>query len=153
MARARKLQGRISLIYAVVLATAFSIGAFFGIPAIESVTRGMNEAALQKSLGTFRTQIDRYQRDHNGQMPTAADGGIPQLIRPTNETGTLGASSNGFPYGPYLKQGIPVNPLTGCSIVTPIDTFPPTEPSGNGGWLYHAETGQVAADVEQYLGK
>ena len=69
----------------------------------------------------------------------------------TNAQGRPGVPGSKYPFGPYLHNGVPVNPITGRSIVTATDTFPPTAQSGNGGWLYHESTGQIAPDLAQFL--
>jgi hypothetical protein len=55
--------------------------------------------------------------------------------------------------GPYLPEGIPANPLTGRSVITATETFPPEAASGQGGWLYQQETGQIAPDLPNILNR
>ena len=137
---------------AAILATAFALGAAFGVPVVNSVMHNANVAALQQSLGSFRAEIKNYQNDHGENSPSLADGGLPQMVRPTDKDGSIGNAGRDHPLGPYLRGGIPVNPMTGRTIITKTDTFPPTKPSGNRGWLYHEETGQIVPDVAEFLG-
>ena len=109
------------------------------------------ESTLLQNLRTFRSQIELYKLEHGGELPVAYQGSFPQLIRPTNAAGLPGKKGSKYPYGPYFRQGIPANPLTGRSIVTLTDDFPPTSPSGNGGWLYHQLTGQIVPDAADFL--
>jgi general secretion pathway protein G len=137
-----------TLVDAILLAVVVAIGGAVGIPLIEKTTGQARRTALLENLHTLRSQIELYKLEHGGEPPVLYQNTFPQLIRATNAQGIPGERSSKYPYGPYLHDGVPVNPVTGCSIVALTDTFPPARPSGNGGWIYHQETGRVAADLE-----
>ena len=122
-----------------------------GIPLTERATTHARGSAVVANLSALRAQIELYKVQHNGRPPVAYQGTFPQLLRATNVQGVPGPKSRKHPYGPYLQNGVPVNPITGRSVVTAIDSFPPQTPSGNGGWLYHQPTGRIVPDSEGYL--
>ncbi len=134
-------------IFAIVAVIASAVS----IPIVERATESAQQSALLESLHTLQTQIDVYKLQHRGRPPVLHNGSLPQLYRSTDAHGQIGPAGKKFPLGPYLRGGIPLNPMTERSIVTPVDTFPPTAPSGNGGWLYHQPTGQIAIDIADYL--
>jgi len=118
---------------------------------IERATRQAQQSTLSENLRVLREQIELYKLQHGGYPPTLYEGGFPQLIRATDSRGRVGPPGSNYPLGPYLRTGVPLNPVTGRSIVTPTDVFPPEAASGNGGWLYHQPTGQIAIDLEEHL--
>jgi len=121
------------------------------IPLIEKSSRQAKSTALLQNLQSLRRQIERYRVEHHGHTPMLHEGTLPQLLQVTNGEGVLGVLEGEHSFGPYLQSGIPVNSLTGRSIVVRCDEFPPTESSGNGGWLYHQQTGQIAVDLPEFL--
>ena len=46
---------------------------------------------------------------------------------------------------------MPVNPFDGHNTVTATAVFPPTAATADGGWLYYAATGQIAANTANHL--
>ena len=116
------------------------------IPWLNSFNQRAETAAVSQNLRALRSQIALYRLEHDGNVPLLYRGGLPQLTQATNVTGVPGPRGSKFPLGPYFPSGVPPNPCTSICVVTLTETFPPTAPSGNGGWLYHQETGQVAAD-------
>lgn len=116
-----------------------------------SSTDDAKESALTFNLHAMRSQIELYKLHHNGSLPSLTAGSLPQLSAATNVSGATGTPGSSFPYGPYLVNGVPANPITGVATVTATATNPPTAPSGTGGWLYHAGTGMIWADSAGYL--
>lgn len=121
------------------------------IPQLSSSAIDAKESSLRADLKSLRTQIDMYKLDHNGQLPAITGGALPQLTSATDANGNTGAAGASFPYGPYILNGFPPNPITGKLTVTAATSFPPASESGNGGWLYNPSTGQIAADSQNYL--
>lgn len=140
-----------SLLDAVILVVLIAIVSAAAVPVFETLSHRAKISAMSQSLHTLRSQIELYKLEHNGKTPLLYEGKFPQLTTTTNALGVPGPAGPKFPFGPYLRAGVPINPLTGGYKVTAIDEFPPAQPSGNGGWLYHQETGQIAPDVEGYL--
>ena len=149
----RSGKAEFTVLNAVILAIVVAIAGGVGIPLIEKVTSRAQHTAVLQNLHMLRSQIELYKLEHKGEAPVLYRNAFPQLIRATNAEGIPGEPGGKYPYGPYLRAGVPLNPITGRSIVTPTDTFPPTAPSGNGGWIYHQETGRIAIDLEEFLTK
>jgi len=142
-----------TLVDALIVGVVVTIVGSAAIPLYEKASRRAKISTLLQDLRTMRSQIELYKLEHGGEAPVLYDGTFPKLIRATNAVGTPGVPGPKYRYGPYIRTGIPVNPFSGCSVVTLSDTFPPTAPSGNAGWLYHQPTGQIAADLDGFLAK
>lgn len=151
VSRIRNGKAELTAMNAIILAIIIAILGATAIPLVEKSSRQAKSTTLLQNLRTLRTQIELYKLEHNRRVPLLYEGTFPQLIRTTNVKGEPGPPGRKHPYGPYLSSGMPVNPITGRSIVTSTDAFPPDKASGNGGWLYHQQTGRIAADVPQYL--
>lgn len=147
----RRNKGEFTLVDGLILVALMVIVSGTAIPVVESLSERAKASAALQNLRAIRTQIELYKVEHGGRPPLLYEGGFPQLTSCTNEQGVPGESGPKFPFGPYLRAGIPMNPLTNIHAVSPAETFPPENPSGNGGWLYHQETGQIAIDIKGYL--
>lgn len=151
--RARNWREDFGLIDAALLFLVIATGTAAVVPFINGAQSRASGAALMSELHVLRTQIALYQAEHNGSSPLLFKGTFPQLTQPTNAAGIPGSEGGQFPLGPYLRYGIPPNPMTGVATVTAVGQFPPKAPTGNGGWIYHQETGRIAPDVEGYVGR
>jgi general secretion pathway protein G len=149
--RARQGRAEFTLIDAAIAAIVVAILAGAAIPLFEAVSGGAQTTVLATNLRTLRSQIALYKAEHGGVPPVLYEGGLPQLIQPTNADGVPGPRGKKYPYGPYLAAGMPLNPVTGRSVVTPTPDYPPARASGNGGWLYHQASGQISPDLEEFL--
>lgn len=136
---------------ALVVVAIMAVGTAVAMPLLSAAERGADSGALLQNLRMLRGRIELYKAEHGGQAPMLYQGAFPQLTNATNAKGLPGPPGKEHPYGPYLLAGVPENPYTGVSVVTPTETFPPTGVSGVGGWLYHQQTGRIAADLEDYL--
>ncbi len=137
-----------TLVDAMILMVIVAILGATVIPLIEAASTKAKSATLLQNLHTLRSQIELYKLEHGGEAPVAYQGMFPQLTRSTNGDGIPGPPGSKYPFGPYLRSGVPLNPITGRSIVTLTETFPPKAASGNGGWIYHQATGRIAADLD-----
>ncbi len=108
---------------------------------------------LQHNLGTIRAQIEHYKLEHGGAPPQWVDGALPQLTSSTDAEGRMGPAGEKYPLGPYLPNGLPVNPLDGRSAVAPAAGYPFAAALPGGGWLYDSATGHIAANTPGYLGE
>jgi general secretion pathway protein G len=122
-------------------------------PIIEAATNGAKQTALLENLYTIRSQMSLYRAQHGDTPPLLYGGTLPQLIQATSALGEAGIPGTAHPFGPYLPEGIPVNPFTDRAVITACETFPPAAASGQGGWLYHQETGQIAPDLPDMLNR
>jgi general secretion pathway protein G len=130
-----------------------AIVAAVAIPLLEMSSRQARRSALLENLHVLRSQIELYRAEHSGHTPVVHNGTLTQLIRATDARGAVGDRGTRYPLGPYLRNGMPVNPYTGRSIVTESPDYPFKKSSGAGGWLYHPPTGQIAADMDEHLGE
>lgn len=148
-ARARRAD--FTLIDALILVTLMAAVTAGAMPLVSAADGQAKASALAQNLRILRSQIELYKLDHGGEPPLLFKGGFPQLTQATNAQGVPGPPGKDHPFGPYLPAGIPVNPYTGVNTVEATDSFPPTKPGTAGGWLYHQETGRIAADREGWL--
>lgn len=151
LSRFRSGRSELTVINALILSVVVAILGAAGIPLFEIASNEAKSSALMRDLHTLRSQIELYKLEHGDQPPLLYQGTLPQLTRATNVDGMPGEPGSKYPLGPYLRGGIPLNPFTGRAIVTATNIFPPKAPSGNGGWLYHQQTGRITADLEGYL--
>jgi type II secretory pathway pseudopilin PulG len=139
------------LLDALLVVAIMAVGTAVAMPLLNAAHDRATDAALRQNLRIVRGQIALYKMEHGGRPPLLFEGTFPQLVHATDSEGVPGPPGKDYPYGPYLPGGMPANPYTGVSVVTATDTFPPTVPSGVGGWLYHQPTGRVAADLKGHL--
>lgn len=147
----RRRPGGLTLLDVLFVVALMSLTSGTAIPAFYAVSARLKSNVLQENLRVIRAQIDRYRIEHFDKPPLLYQGEFPQLEYPTNAQGEPGIAGRAHPYGPYLPNGLPVNPITGSNVVSPTSEYPPQEASEKGGWLYHQETGQIAPDLEDYL--
>ena len=148
-ARLRSAKG-FTLIEVLIVVVIMAVLAATVIPQFASSTEDAKQSSANFNLHTLRSQIDLYKVHHRGAVPAITAGALPQLTLATNESGATGTAGPSYPFGPYVLSALPPNPFTGLNTVTATGAFPPTAESGNGGWLYHAATGQIAID-DDYL--
>jgi len=147
VSRSRQTGRRFGLLNVAILAVLIAIVGAAAIPLFEGASANAKSSALAQNLSLLRKQIELYKIDHLGRPPVVYEGSLPQLLRSTDKEGVPGPAGERFPYGPYFRGGVPVNPVTSRSVVTAIERFPPESTTGRGGWLYHQETGQIAPDM------
>lgn len=148
---ARTRRSGFTLVEVLLVVVIMAILAATVIPSFTDSSVDAKESSLSFNLHTLRSQIELYKMHHVGQAPqTITDGELVQLLTTTNTTGTPGTGDD-YPYGPYLVNGIPANPITGIATITETANNPPSAQSGNGGWLYHKATGNIWADHDDYL--
>jgi general secretion pathway protein G len=121
------------------------------IPQFASSADDAKVSTLQFNLHTLRSQIELYKLHHNGAVPTLTNSSLPQLTSATDLNGNVGAAGPSFPFGPYLQSQMPANPIDGHNTVTATAVFPPTAATSDGGWLYKAATGEIAANTASHL--
>ncbi len=149
--QARHWRTQFTLLDAMILVALMAIVTAAGIPVFNAIGGQAQRSATLQNLRSMRATIELYKAEHGGEVPLLYRGTLPQLTEATDAAGKPGPPDARHPFGPYLPNGIPPNPCTGTSLISPIDVFPPTSPSGVGGWLYHQPTGRIAADVKEHL--
>lgn len=156
-----------TLVELLIVVIILAILAAIVIPQFSSSTTDAQESALDANLAAMRSAIELYKVQHNNVYPGAATaaGGtctgtagtgtagtaqafMDQLLLASDPTGkTCSLSDATYKYGPYLRKGVPAEPITGKgSVVADIvvtttgATIAPA--AATGGWAYDTKSGQ-----------
>lgn len=149
MARRAQRQG-FTLVEVLLVVVIMAILAATVVSQFNSSTDDAKVSSLRFNLNAIRSQVELYKAQHNGVLPTVTSGGLPQLTGTTNAAGATGTGSS-YPYGPYLVNGVPANPLNGVKTVTVTTDNPPTASTATGGWFYNETTGGFWANSSGHL--
>jgi len=120
----------------------FILGILAGmvIPQFETATLEAREAALKANLVILRKAIELYRVQHYGKPPLGFEKDVVlQLVEKTNRKGAPGTK-----FGPYLRTGIPRNPINNLNTIK-INKLP-VKPDDKNGWLYDKESGEIRAN-------
>jgi prepilin-type N-terminal cleavage/methylation domain-containing protein len=123
------------------------LGALAGIviPTYQNTTTEAKESVLMNHLARFRRAIELYNYQHNNVFPGTIGGVaswsnfVAQVTAQTNINGDPGTD-----YGPYLRNGIPNNPIS--KLVTGVACPMPPDPDDSTGWIYDPATGEIRAN-------
>lgn len=128
------------------------------LPQFQDSSMDTKNSALQYNLNIVRDALELYAAQHNGEYPNAEDDKtfVKQLTNYTNlNQQVTKAKSLEYPYGPYLKNKFPENPLAKNKNIAdkvyistandPLGTFH-IDPS-KGGWLYKTKTGEFIPNM------
>lgn len=125
------------------------------IPQFAATSEDAKDSTLQYNLHTLRSQIELYKLQHGGTAPALSSGDLPQLYKATDAAGTASADGQPdatHPYGPYILNAVPKNPLNGnTNTVTASATWPPAADTNAGGWFYHEASGRIAPNAAGHL--
>lgn len=124
--------------------------------------------ALKTNLGNLRSAIELYYYQHGNRYPGVYDNAdgttlvndagdaaaafVAQLTQYTDANGKTSASVNAsFPYGPYLRDGLPLNPYNSvktvtCDVAVTDVTSRTADPSDGTGWKFYTNTGVLCAN-------
>lgn len=161
-----KQQG-FTLVELLIVVIILAILAAIVVPQLSATTDDANQAAYDTNVANLRTVVELYRQQHGaypGQVLSSgascvngtADGGaagtaafLTQLTRYTNAAGQActGFDANQFRFGPYLKDGVPNNPLgtTNAVVVVNAGILGLTS-AGTGGWRFDSVTGEFIGD-------
>ena len=114
------------------------------VPQFANSTKDAKEGSLRTNLTTLRKQVELFKHQHNGVLPTGANN-LDQLTKNTNASGAIGSGA-GFTLGPYMQNGLPVNPFNALATVK-LDTAASGTPAADDsvGYIYRAATGEIWA--------
>jgi len=163
-----------TLIELLLVVIVLGVLAAIAIPQFTDVSKDSKEAVLQSNLASIRSAIELYYQQHNfiypgdkkytdGTATTTAkereDSFINQLTLYSKSDGRTSASLDraNYPFGPYLKQGIPENPFaispsgTEKQVLVGTETTALTaEASPTKGWRASCKTGLIIANNSAY---
>jgi len=157
-----------TLVELLIVVVILAILAGIVIPQFSSSTSDAQLAALDSNLATVRSAIELYRAQHVNVYPgtttsiigTCASGSPgtgnagsaqalgDQLKYPSNAAGqTCTVPSATFKYGPYLRNGVPSEPVSNSSSVALTTSGAPIVPSAAGnGWSYDTVSGQFVVN-------
>jgi prepilin-type N-terminal cleavage/methylation domain-containing protein len=161
-------QSGFTLIEMLVVVIILGILAMIIVPQITVSTEDARLNSLQTNLNTVRSAIEVYAAQHGNNYPgakktdgTGTDtvaGDLPtalldQLTLYTDAKGQTSTTLDrtNFPFGPYLKTGMPTNPYNDlgtvtCDVATTDITTKDSTGAGTG-WKFYVKTGVfMAAD-------
>jgi general secretion pathway protein G len=151
-----------SLVELVIVIVIIGVIAAIAIPRVTRATKGAGESALSSDLAILRNAIEMYASEHNGVYPgtnkvDGSTGGAEgdftaQLTKYTNTKGkTSDVWDKDYPFGPYLRKGIPPLPV-GSTLKGNTDVkfdatnSPPVATDADAGWMYSPSSGEIIAN-------
>lgn len=155
-----------TLIELLIVVIIIAILAAIAIPQFSSSTSDAQASAMDANLATVRGAIEQYRIQHNNVYPgdvtsTGTCTGAKNLPGDADKVEALNAQLQGYTnaaglacdtptadykYGPYLRQGIPVEPVTGKNAVAMFTAGSPIAATTDGGWAYDTKSGQFIAN-------
>ncbi len=165
-----------TLVELLIVVIILSILAAIVIPQFSNSAADARIGALDSNLATMRSAIELYRQQH-GVYPGAnlATGGtagagavagtgavnteaavVSQLTMYTDVNGAAvtGGDLTIYRFGPYLKRGIPAEPVTNSSAIaiSTAGVLNMVATGTTGGWLYDVPTGQLIANTTALAG-
>ncbi len=155
-----------TLIELLIVVIILAIISAIAIPQFSAATADAQLAALDTSLANIRNSLEQYRAQHTGNAypgEKAASGGgadcdgdegeggagtviamQEQLKFPSNAAGQTCSIANAvFRYGPYLRQGIPTEPINNSADIAFTNDGAMDAPTEEGkGWAYDSKTGK-----------
>lgn len=156
-----------TLVELLIVVIILAILAAIVVPQFSATTDDARQSAYDSNLAGLRAVAELYRQQHgdypgevaatalvcaNGANQTAAAGTASLPLQLTNFTNAAGQVCTGFDaattrFGPYLKEGIPVNPLGTSNTVTVVSTGVLGLTTGStGGWRFDSITGEFIGD-------
>jgi len=152
-----------TLIELLIVVIILAILAAIAIPQFSATSADAQQAALDANLATVRNSLEQYRAQHTGNVypgANATTGGTCTATKGTGAAGTKQAfedqlkmasdaagntcslADNTYRYGPYLRQGLPAQPIDNNAEVTFTNTGAAIVADDKSGWAYDAKSGQ-----------
>jgi prepilin-type N-terminal cleavage/methylation domain-containing protein len=169
----RKAKG-FSLVELLIVVIIMAILAAIVVPSFGNSAQEARESALNANLAAMRSAIEVYRAQHINRLPgtVATNGTVAGDICPAGQRGTATqagsaafieqltkasdafgntcavADLNIYRFGPYIRNGMPKEPITDSAAVTIFTDAAPIAPAaGAQGWAFNTQTGQFAANT------
>jgi len=154
MLRADSGHAGFTLVELLIVVVILGILAGIVLPSFNTSTEDAKVSATVQNLQTFRAAVDLYKVQHDAKYPGyPVGGGAPtealfndQLTLVSKKDGSTAAlGTAGYPFGPYLKTGVPPNPFNGLSSITMIADAAafPGAADNTTGWVFKPYTGEL----------
>ena len=156
-----------TLVELLIVVIILAILAAIVVPQFTATTDDARQAAFDANVAALRSALELYRQQH-GAYPGAVAASAATCVNGTNEVSAIGAPSfvtqltrytnaagqactgtdpNQFRFGPYLKDGVPNNPLGTTNTVTVVTTGTLGLTTGStGGWRFDSVTGEFIGD-------
>lgn len=155
-----------TLVELLIVVIILSILAAIVVPQFASSTTDAKNAALDANLSALRSATELYYQQH-GHYPSAAAATtgaintgaafIEQLTQYSSAAGLTAATADAtFKYGPYLKRGMPMEPVTNSAAVVVITTGTLgviADSAVSVGWKFDNKNGQLIANRTDLQGR
>lgn len=157
-----------TLVELLIVVIILAILAAIVVPQFSAATTDAQESALDSNLSALRSAVELYKVQHGNSYPgaLASNGGTCTAVKGTGLANSsqafmdhllLASDGNGntcsipdttFRFGPYLRKGIPADPITQkgsvvAEIVTTATGAPIAPSAATGGWAYDTVSGQI----------
>jgi prepilin-type N-terminal cleavage/methylation domain-containing protein len=171
----RMRRNAFTLVELLIVVIIIGILAAVAIPQFGNSATDAKLAALDANLATLRGSVELYYHQHGSTYPgiikthkvaaaaAAAHASVGeafsmQLTQYSDASGnTADTAAAAFPYGPYLRRGIPKNPLavagvTDTDAATVVTDAGPITADGSPttGWKFSSTTGMLIANNGSY---
>ncbi len=163
-----------TLVELLIVVIILAILAAIVVPQFSATTTDAQSSALRSNLASIRGAIDLYSQQHTGDFPAAktsvsacatgtAGVGLLNTEEALKEQLTFYSNAAGqtctiaddpaggvveYPFGPYIKGDLSVNPVTNVGTVTIVTTGDLAMPAAiaSGGWRFDTTSGKFIAD-------
>lgn len=116
------------------------------VPQFALESDSAKRVALEADLMVLRNAIEMFHLQHGDTFPGTISGTsswgnfVSHMSKQTDKSGNAGSD-----YGPYLRTGMPANPLNGLKTGTIVNTMP-ADGDDSTGWYYNPDTGEIRAN-------
>jgi prepilin-type N-terminal cleavage/methylation domain-containing protein len=166
-----------TLVELLIVVIIIGILAAVAIPQFGDSATDAKRASLDANLTTLRSALELYYHQHGSTYPgiikthkagaadpaahsSTGDAFAKQLTEYSDAAGNTADTrdTTNFPYGPYLRRGIPKNPLPAAgalaapnSVSVVLDAGPiSADVAPTTGWKFSSTTGQIIANHGDY---